>query len=129
MIKAEDLRIGNYITLVYDEVGPLKVEELQPGCVHLENREYMDDERDITGVEISPSWLKNAGFAPRPDESTQKSEVWKKGSFLLESNNTHDIWRFSISGTLFEVSVKWVHQLQNLLALIKDLEESADAAS
>lgn len=128
MIKTEELRIGNYITLVYDEVGPLKVEELQPGCVHLENRKYMDDERDITGIEINPSWLQKTGFEPCTDDTTQNGEVWKKDRCLLESDSTHGVWRFSISGTLFGISIKWVHQLQNLMALIKDVEESANTA-
>lgn len=125
MIKSEDLRIGNYITLVYDEVGPLKVEELQPGCVHLENRAYMDDERDVIGVEVTPSWLEKAGFVLHSDKGVQEGEVWRKGSFFLESDHTDGIWHFSISGTYFKVSIKWVHQLQNLLALIKNLEEPA----
>lgn len=125
MIKTEDLRIGNYITLVYDEVGPLKVEELQLGCVHLENRAYMDDERDVIGIEITSSWLEKAGFVHHSDKGVQEGEVWKKGSFFLESGNTDSIWRFSISGTYFKISIKWVHQLQNLLALIKNLDELA----
>jgi hypothetical protein len=52
-MKATNLRLGNVVALVDQPESPDQVLILEPGLVHLMNRDEADDERNIIGVPVS----------------------------------------------------------------------------
>lgn len=56
-MKATNLRLGNVVALVDRPESPDRVLILEPGLVHLMNRDEADDERNIIGVPVSEQVL------------------------------------------------------------------------
>jgi hypothetical protein len=56
-MKATNLRLGNIVALVDQPESPDCVLILEPGLVHLMNRDQADDEKNIIGVPVSEQVL------------------------------------------------------------------------
>lgn len=56
-MKATNLRLGNVVALVDQPESPDRVLILEPGLVHLMNRQEADDERNVIGVPVSEQIL------------------------------------------------------------------------
>lgn len=56
-MKATNLRLGNIVALIDQPGSPDRVLILEPGLVHLMNRNEADDERNISGVPVSEQVL------------------------------------------------------------------------
>lgn len=115
-MKAEELRIGNWINL-YDDYNSQITGFTNTGKVWFVNNPH--DEKcawiieNIKPIPLTEKWLLNSGFIERPD------------CYSLQIGN--DIYFISIKGVLYifgpdcpnegygiEVNVKYIHQLQNL---------------
>ncbi len=110
-MKASDLRLGNFAGVCYEDTFIAdQVIVLEPGVVHLSNRKYPDDERDIIGVPLSEDWLRKFDFHydPTLERWEYKNIIIKKISY--QSDN-YWIWQ-SKAGVL---KIEFVHVLQNLL--------------
>ena len=57
IMKATNLRLGNIVALVDRPEMPDRVLILEPGLVHLMNRDEADDEKNIIGVRVSEQVL------------------------------------------------------------------------
>jgi hypothetical protein len=56
-MKATNLRLGNIVALIDQPENPDRVLMLEPGLVHLMNRNEPDDEKNIIGVPVSKEIL------------------------------------------------------------------------
>ena len=111
-MKASDLRIGNIVSVCYEnDIIPDTVIVLEPDVVHLSNRDYPDSDRDITGVPLNEEWLMHFNFIFHSEQ-----EVWCSGEIIIKklSNN----W-VAKSNTL-KIEIGFVHQLQDLLHFIAE---------
>lgn len=60
---ASHLRIGNIVALEYDAT-PQRIMVLSPGCIHLENCSFEDDENFIIPVPITELFLSKMNISP-----------------------------------------------------------------
>jgi hypothetical protein len=106
-MKATDFRIGNIVTVCYEDGKPDMVIIAEPGLIHLASRPHADDERDITGVPITFDKLSLLDFA-------KKSKGIPFEIDMLEADKA--ILTVSIGNYI--VSCRYWHELQNLFFLI-----------
>lgn len=113
-MKATDLRIGNIVTLAYEDFKPNVVLILEPGLVHLLNRLHPDDERDIEGIPITEGLL-------------HEYKVPSNKIFLIQGTNVKidvvqdikPVW-LHIKNLTFQLH--FIHELQNIIHLISGRE-------
>lgn len=110
-MKASDLRLGNFVGVCYEDTFVAdQVIVLEPQVVHLSNRKYPDDERDIIGVPLCEDWLRKFDFNYEPilERWELKNIIIKKIIYESEIN-----WMWQSKAALLKIA--FVHELQNLL--------------
>ena len=75
-MKSTMFRIGNIVTVCYEDTIPDTVLILEPGLVHLSRRLAADNENDIAGVRLTVNILESMQF--------EKTEKWE---FQRTANN------------------------------------------
>jgi hypothetical protein len=113
-MEASDLRIGNFVAVCYEDILIAdQVIVIEPGVVHLSNRENPDSDRDIVGVPLQEEWLRKFNF-----EYNSHSDEWKFDKITIKKiqNGKLNIWRAQ-SKTL-QLTIAFVHQLQDLLHVL-----------
>ncbi len=104
-MKVTELRIGNIISLLYDpEKFGVVIALDHCGTVHISNREYPDEIRDIVGVGITQKLLAQFGY---------ETYIYFKGTEirLLFNNKQVDV---TIDDTT-HYKIRFMHELQNLI--------------
>lgn len=111
-MKASDLRIGNIVSVCYEnEIIPDTVIVLEPDVIHLSNRKYPDSERDIIGVPFNEEWLKHFNFIYH-----SKKEGWCNGEIIIKK--LPDNW--VAEWNTLKREIEFVHQLQDFLHFIAE---------
>ena len=109
-MKASDLRIGNIVSVCYEnDIIPDTVIVLEPGVVHLSKRQCPDSDRDIVGVPLNKEWLTHFSFIYHSE-----LEVWYSGAIIIKKQPNNWIAK---SNTL-NIEIEFVHQLQDLLQVL-----------
>lgn len=110
MIKANDLRIGNFF-IYSNKIGKIaSITLYNLSVATLDNRHTVTSIsfEDIEPIPLTEEWLTNFGF-----EKINKSDYFLN-EFSVTYNNTIGYgYYFYIKG-VFLVSLKCIHQLQNL---------------
>ncbi len=111
MIKANELRIGNYIFYrgeILEEVSSIFCEDLFDRINDL-------DESNYDAIPLTEEWLMKLGFDII--RTLEKGANPILGIFVTSiSLKTVPNFKITFSGSLeYEVGVKYVHQLQNLV--------------
>lgn len=97
MIKANELRIGNYI---YDNLKNWVIKmHSANGIVNVESKPH-----EYSPIELSEEWLLKAGFK-------KIGRIFYHDSFWACELSSHNELRFEDLDNLY---IKYVHQLQNL---------------
>lgn len=125
MIKANELRIGNWISLSvnqniqhYGKVLSIGSEDQQFEQIYCECEESFEwaFKDNYFGIPLDETWLERAGF------------VWSGGGHY--ANDSNDMWIEDKAGLyrfarpiLTKYSIKFVHQLQNWYFLLSDGDE------
>lgn len=118
MVESKHLRIGN---LVQDGDVVRVVESITPTGINFSNYYEGYSECDISyisGIPITEEWLERSGFNKNKDK-------YVLGQLYI--NSTFSLWYEGIdeTGEEFElcyVTLKYVHQLQNLYFVLKGEE-------
>lgn len=119
MIKAEELRIGNYIYGVSDRVETIK-ELLTPyaetafrgGLLHYSKYE------DLQPIPLSEEWLVTFWFE-------FDTVTWRKGRVMLSQGKSGKwaVWYGTLThGRIDECDIEFVHSLQNLIFILTQKE-------
>lgn len=104
-MKVTELRIGNIISLVYDPEKYGAVIALDHcGTVHVNNREYPDEIRDIVGFELTQELLTKFGYETFIYFNDKEIRLLFHGKRVIVTID--DV-------TTYEI--KFVHELQNLV--------------
>lgn len=110
-MKSSDLRIGNIVAVCYeDSVNPDTVLILEPGLVHLSNRENADSDRDIIGVPLHEEWLRKFNF-----KYHFNSDQWTYDEVVIKRIQNDNINTWLAQSETFRKKIAFVHQLQDLL--------------
>ena len=113
-MKAEELRIGNYVADIWNPDVPRQVQSLAKNlCIYGSLRCKYDK---LLPIHLTEEWLLKFGFTKR--STSNNCNKWFKG----ENPVTHD-WLFSLVWLVGHPTpfyqngyhmIKYVHQLQNL---------------
>jgi hypothetical protein len=111
MVQPSSLRIGNLLTVCYEEgLKPYSVEVLQADLVHLSNRAEAEDPRDLIGLRVTPGLLLSENFTEQDDVFTVlANEKMIKVCF----NKDKETAALYVANIGFEI--KYIHELQNIL--------------
>lgn len=110
-MKASDLRIGNIVSVCYENVVvPDTVIVLEPDVVHLSQRQYPDSDRDIVGVPLDEQWLMHFFFM-----YDANLNVWQNGKIQISKISAED-WSIQYGSLILKI--RFVHELQNVLHLL-----------
>lgn len=104
-MKANELRIGNYVTLNNDVkiVNGNLIKEQQQS-------EMIIREIYLEPIQLTEEWLLKFGFAWRGLNEKFLTKYTPCGKAVVNSKNGF----FKLAGVTIEVEIKFVHQLQNL---------------
>ena len=112
-MKASELRIGNYVSIISKEPEYLKIEgtkiyddQSDEDCVRLESFDYWTDVEDIEPIPLTEDWLLKFGF-----EYDQL--CWNLDSKISWGNGVFKFSQEQRGSTIF-LHCQYVHQLQNL---------------
>lgn len=103
-MKANELRIGNWITLVKDDIYENKDYQLEAYDIYKAS-EFDDITQCLLPIPITEEWLLKFGY-------TFKSYGYGDGEWKQWSFNGYSLNSFTCNKT--GVDLKYVHQLQNL---------------
>jgi hypothetical protein len=109
-MKAQELRIGNYVEGIGMEHPIRKIyDSIQ---YNYKRERYELDDIDILyfkPITLTEEWLLKFGFTSNPYE-----DRYEKGLLHIECNKTRGILEFWIERLPLSLTIKHVHQLQNL---------------
>lgn len=106
-MKSSDLRIGNIVSVCYEnEILPDTVIVLEPDVVHLSNRKYPDNDRDIIGVPLSEEWLHQLHFIYHP-----RQIAWHRGEIIIKKLTN----KWMAKWNTLKIEIEFVHQIQDLI--------------
>lgn len=113
-MKASDLRIGNIVGVCYEDILIAdQVIILEPGVVHLSNRENPDSDRDIVGVPLQEEWLKKFNF-----KYNSHSDEWKFDVIIIKKIQSGNVNTWLAQSKTLLLKIEFVHQLQDLLHVL-----------
>jgi hypothetical protein len=107
IMKATNLRLGNVVALFDQPENPDRVLILEPGLVHLMNRDEADDEKNIIGVPVSEQVLAQYQI---PFNCWHKSGTTKIYIDILQ-----DPERATLHCQGIKCNVLFLHEIQNLV--------------
>ena len=116
-MKASDLRLGNFAGVCYEDTFVAdQVIVLEPGVVHLSNRKYPDDERDIIGVPLCEDWLRKFDF-----NYDTVLERWECKNIIIKKTiyESEIYWLWQSKAGILRIA--FVHELQNLLHTLSEV--------
>lgn len=118
MIKAQDLRLGNYIL---HDGNPYKVVRLNDAEVSFFNEKdkcrWTVTSNKVEPIELTPELLRKAGF------DLIGNSFWRKGGFLLFIHE--DGLMFQVGNQIVSYNpINYLHQLQNLFYALAGTELS-----
>jgi len=104
-MKVTELRLGNIIGLIYDpEKYGVIIALDQSGTVHISNREYPDEIRDVVGIAITPKLLARFGYESYIYFDGREIKLvfhGKRATVTIDDTTTYEI--------------QFVHELQNIV--------------
>lgn len=104
-MKVTELRIGNIISLLYDpEKYGVVIALDHCGTVHVSNRDYPDEIRDVVGFELTQELLTKFGY---------ETYIYLKGREIRLLFHGKRVTVIIDDHTTYEI--KFVHELQNLV--------------
>lgn len=124
-MKANELRIGNWVYSAIDSKQPIKV----PPIMIAQLSKNEDKEHNIKPIPITEDWLLRFGFELNNIRvkfwTEDRYPQWSLKVLKIKKNNVGD---FMLDGFGFFLHIKYIHQLQNLyfaltgeeLKLLKD---------
>lgn len=126
MIKANELRIGNWVNVHFDnQVNAEKIQGVSNTEVLLYNIDGTWSFDEFSGISITPELLENCGF-------TNTYPHHERNCFgdLISKYKLHGVSVFFVEGRKLEVSyasrelrhIEFVHQLQNLYYALTSTE-------
>jgi len=107
MIKANELRIGNLVHNALNAV--VKVEAIGYNIIN-PGAEFSPEMKYLKGIPLTPEILEKAGFTYR--YLSPKQHYFENGMVSINTYKTKD--SFYYESQLCDVSIDYVHQLQNL---------------
>ena len=117
-MKAQELRIGNYVNGIYSEggfIGEVLTVDLE-GCLIDTNGIYdLTSLKNIKTIPLTEKWLVKFGF-----EKVREDAFDIQYKYFLENKNTFRVIgksvsiRSGLSGITISTNIEHVHQLQNL---------------
>ena len=134
-MKASELRCGNYVNVPRKEQSPFRVDYFDRVKVYQDNGTYECptfgeipmhpltwDLSDIEGIVLTPEILEKCGF----DYISEGFLYADKHHCIYEGGKEHgEIWKFQPFCTIdvnCTVSIKYMHQLQNLIFALEGVE-------
>ncbi len=109
-LKAKDLRIGNWVTLIKQNIYENKDYQLDAYDIYKAS-EFDDITECLLPIPLTEEWLIKFGFeVEKKIGNRDRFNVYKKG--CLTFNTSHQRWW--LSGIHSPFNPKYVHQLQNL---------------
>lgn len=135
-MKANELRIGNYVNVPRKEQSPFRVDYFDNVKVYQDNGTYECtpigeipmhpltwDLADIEGIPLTPEILEKCGFE---EEITQDIMYHHHSGFFFfelwdkENRRSNGYWLKFLNK--FDLEIKYLHQLQNLYFAISGQE-------
>jgi hypothetical protein len=117
-MKAEELRIGNYITVSNPKSEILEIRETtieQCNYHHITDLYRGNKEWVYKPIPLTEQWLIDFGFVKLGDGY----EFWESSVFNIEFTRNH--WHICYTSNVLCTHIKHVHELQNLyFALTKN---------
>lgn len=116
MIRANELRIGNYVNITYLLTGKNRVSTI--GCQDIVKiNDHMLQTFNYSPIAITKEWLLKFGFIPMHGTN---GNHYRLGLHFIMIDGLNDF--YFMLGRGMTIEIKYVHQLQNLYFALTQTE-------
>lgn len=116
MINANELRIGNFV----NDVGS---QPFQIRPINIADALYAEEKGKhhlgINAIPITDDWLTKLGFHMFQEFEDGSIANWERGKMSIPQSDLFNIWW---QGDYLGITIKFVHQLQNIYFALTDEE-------